>query len=190
MWGRLLTCGRLSIGRCRRRLWKGAVDNRTQDSILPHNAGVTLIEMLVVVSIIAVAAAITYPAVNSGVDSLRLTSAADSIVSLLNGALVRAERRQELTEVTISRAESALVLRSQDPSYIRRMSLPEGVSIVRVHPAQLGALDDDDRRFVLYPGGAIPKIGIEIQNRRGARRLVEVDPITGAPRVSVPEDRP
>jgi prepilin-type N-terminal cleavage/methylation domain-containing protein len=151
-------------------------------------AGITLIEMLIVVSIIAVAAAITYPSVNSGVDSLRLTSAGDSIISLLNGALVRADRRQELMEVTISRAENTITLRSQDPSYIRRMELPDGVTIARIHPAELGALDDRERSFVLYPGGAVPKIGVEIQNRRGARRLVQVDPITGAPRITVPDE--
>jgi prepilin-type N-terminal cleavage/methylation domain-containing protein len=152
--------------------------------------GITLIEMLVVVSIIAVAAAITYPSVNSGVDSLRLTAAADSIVSFLNGALVRADRRQELVEVTVSRAERALIVRTQDPNYIRRMELPEGVTIVRVHPADLGAAEEQERRFMLYPGGAVPKIAVEIQNRRGARRIVQVDPITGAPQVRVPEDLP
>jgi prepilin-type N-terminal cleavage/methylation domain-containing protein len=154
------------------------------------DAGITLIEMLVVVSIIAIAAAITYPSVNSGVDSLRLTSAADSIVSFLNGALVRADRRQELVEVTISRADRALIVRSQDPNYTRRMELPEGVTIVSVHPVDLGATEDQERRFVLYPGGAIPKIGVEIQNRRGARRVVQVDPVTGAPQVRVPEELP
>ncbi|HET8548381.1 MAG TPA: prepilin-type N-terminal cleavage/methylation domain-containing protein [Bryobacteraceae bacterium] len=155
-----------------------------------REAGITLIEMLVVVSIIAVAAAIAYPSVNSGVDSLRLTSAADSIVSFLNGALVRADRRQELAEVTISRAERALILRAQDPSYVRRMELPEGITIVRVHPAQLAGNEEQDRSFIFYPGGSVPRIAIEIQNRRGARRLVQVDPITGSPRVSVPEQRP
>jgi prepilin-type N-terminal cleavage/methylation domain-containing protein len=148
-----------------------------------RRAGITLIEMLVVVSIIAVAAAITYPSVNSGVDSLRLTAAADSIVSFLNGALVRADRRQELVELTISRSERALIVRSQDPSYIRRMELPEGVTIVRVHPVELGAQDEPERRFIVYPGGAVPRIGVEIQNRKGARRIVRVDPITGVPQV-------
>ena len=45
--------------------------------------GVTLIEMLIVVAIIGLIAGISFPAVSSGVDSLRLVSASDSLVSLL-----------------------------------------------------------------------------------------------------------
>jgi hypothetical protein len=33
------------------------------------------------------------------------------------------------------------------------------------------------------PGGAIPGIGVQIANRRGGRRIVRLDPMTGFPRV-------
>jgi hypothetical protein len=69
------------------------------------------------------------------------------------------------------------------------MELPEGVTITRIHPAELGTVEDKERIFVLHPGGSVPKIGIEIRNSRGARRLVQVDPITGAPQVSVPDEQ-
>ena len=48
---------------------------------------------------------------------------------------------------------------------------------------------DAPRRFLLYPGGAIPRFGVEIANRRGARRIVRVDPITGVPQVERVESR-
>jgi len=35
----------------------------------------------------------------------------------------------------------------------------------------------------LLPGGTVPRIGIEIANRKGTRRLVRVDPMTGVPEV-------
>ena len=37
--------------------------------------------------------------------------------------------------------------------------------------------------FMLYPGGAPPRFGIPLINRRNVERIVRVDPITGVPRV-------
>src|SRR5947199_152060 len=63
-------------------------------------AGVTLIEMIVVVSLIAVLVGISFPSMASGIETLRLNSASDSVVAFINGGLNRAERRQVVVEVT------------------------------------------------------------------------------------------
>ena len=47
----------------------------------------------------------------------------------------------------------------------------------------------DPRRFIVMPDGAPPRVGIQIANRRGARRIVRVDPMTGVPRIEVPEPK-
>ena len=39
------------------------------------------------------------------------------------------------------------------------------------------------RRLILMPGATVPGIGIQIANRRGTRRIVRLDPMTGFPRV-------
>lgn len=144
--------------------------------------GVTLMEMLIVMTLIGLMSAVAYPSISAGVDSLRLNSASDSIVSFLNAALVRAERRQELIEVTISKAERSLTLRSSEPGFVKTLTLPDAVSIAGILPA-VAEEEDAVRRFVLYPGGNLPRIGVEIENRRGVRRTVRVDPITGVPQV-------
>jgi len=149
-------------------------------------SGITLLEMLIVVGLISLMVGISYPAISSGLESVRLRTAADSIVSFLNAALNRAERRQEVMEVTISKSESALVLRSAAPDFERRLDLPDGVSVSRVLPER-AVEDDAPRRFYLYPGGTVPRFGVEIRNRRGAKRTVMVDPITGAPRIEEDE---
>jgi type II secretory pathway pseudopilin PulG len=117
--------------------------------------------MLIVVTIVALIAGLTFPSVASGLDSLRLRSASDSIVSLLNTALDRADRRQQAIEITI-------------------VDLQEPVHISAVLPAaEVGPAES--RRFLVYPGGTVPRIGIEISNRDGRKRMVSVDPITGVP---------
>ena len=139
-------------------------------------------EMIVVVAIIAIAAAIAFPAVNSGIESLRLKSASDSVVAFLNSALNRAERRQQLVEIAISIADNNIVMRSEDPAFVRNLTMPEGVTIAKIHPEVIGT-EETERRYVLYPGGTIPRLGVEIVNRKGQRRIVRVDPITGVPQV-------
>lgn len=142
--------------------------------------GVTLIEMLIVVMIIGLIAAVSFPAVSSGLDSLRLASASDSIVSFLNAGLNRADRRQEAVELTISTNPSTLTLTSN--SLLRKLEMPNGVTIEHVLPP-LPEPVEGPRLFLLVPGGTVPRIGIEIVNRRGVRRIVRVNPMTGVPEI-------
>ena len=132
-------------------------------------SGITLVEMLIVVSILGLLVGISFPSVSAGVDSLRLSGAGDSLVSLFNAALNRAERRQQVVEVAISRNQ--VTLRSTEPGFSRTLELPDGVSIT------------GEQRFLLFPGGSVPGVAVELTNRRGARRRVILNPITGVPQV-------
>ena len=149
-------------------------------------AGVSLIEMIVVVSLIAILVGISFPSVASGIETLRLNSAAESTVAFINGGLNRAERRQQMVEVTILKSENALSLRSATPGFERRLDLPEGIKIESVLPE----MPEDDaagsRTFLLYPGGTVPAFGIALVNRKQAQRVVRVDPITGVPLIESP----
>ena len=148
-----------------------------------RQSGVTLIEMMIVVTIIGLVAAISFPSITSGLDSLRLSSASNSIVSLLNTGVTRAERRQQPVEVTIARAENFIQLRSTDPGLNRRLDMPEGIKITRVLPEIPTADERQPRIFMLYPGGTVPRFGVEIVNSKGRYRIVRVDPITGVPQI-------
>ena len=79
--------------------------------------GVTLIEMMIVVTIISLIAGLTYPSITSGLDSMRLNAASRSIVSFFNSGLNRAERRQQAIQITISKPGNFLSMRSTDPSF-------------------------------------------------------------------------
>src|SRR5579862_102691 len=145
-----------------------------------RQAGVTLVEMLIVVAIIGLIAGISFPSVASGLESLRLTSATDSIVGLLNGALNRAERRQQAIEVSVSIQDNSVSLTSTEPGFFRKLEMPDGVKIAAIWP-KLPEADTQPRRFLLLPGSTAPRLGVEIVNRKGARRIVRVNPITGVP---------
>jgi prepilin-type N-terminal cleavage/methylation domain-containing protein len=145
--------------------------------------GVTLIEMMVVVTLIALLSGLIFPSVSSGLDSLRLRSASDSILALLDTAADRAERRQQAVEIVISPKENSILARSADLGFQRRIELNNGIHITGVTPGV--APPDGIRQFLIYPGGTVPAIGIEIATAAGHRRTVSVDPITGMARSEV-----
>jgi prepilin-type N-terminal cleavage/methylation domain-containing protein len=151
-----------------------------------RESGVTLVEMMAVVAIIGLIAAISFPAVGAGLESIRLASATDSMVAFINSGLNRAERRQQGVEIAISVPEHSLTMLSTEPGFSRSITLPEGVTIVRVHPPLPEGSEEPVRKFYLFPAGAVPRIGIEIANRRGARRIVRVDPTTGVAMIERP----
>ena len=135
--------------------------------------------MLVVVGIVSILMGVSYPSISASVDSVRLATAADSTAAFLNSALNRAEQRHQVLELTISKRQNQLTLRSGDPSFLRKLELPTGVRIAEILPGG----DEEARVFYLIPGGAAPRVGVQLVNARGAKRTVRVDPITGAPEI-------
>lgn len=142
--------------------------------------GITLLEMIVVVAIIGLIVGLSFPSVTAGLDSVRMVSAADSVAVFLNGAVTRAERKQQAVELVIS--PTGLMLYSSEPGFTRELKLPEGIVVESVTPAA-DELSGDTRRFMILPGGTVPGVGIQLVSKRDNHRLVRLDPMTGFPHV-------
>lgn len=127
--------------------------------------GVTLIEMLVVVAILGVMTGLTYPSISAGIDSLRFSTSCDDIGSLLNAAANFAERKQRAVEIRISpNGIDALAM-----GFEQRINLEKGTVI-----------EGEPRFFFIEPAGPLPGISLYVHNTRGTRKLVRIDPISGA----------
>jgi len=155
--------------------------------------GVTLMEMLVVMALIALLAALSLPSFTTGMDSIRLRSAASSVISTFNLALTRADRLQEAVDVTVSPARHLVEARTMATGIVRRAELPKEVSIAHVYPEEglLTASEEGlppDRHFIVYPNGAVPRITLDLVNEHGTHRYVLLDPITGVARERVVTD--
>jgi prepilin-type N-terminal cleavage/methylation domain-containing protein len=149
--------------------------------------GVTLIELMIVVAIAATMVSIVLPTFSNGLENMRLSQASDSVAAFLNGALNRAERRQQAMEITISPRENLILLRSADASFSRRLELPDGIRVEGTLPKPAGDTGDA-RGFLLLPGATPPRIGVQLVNRRGQQRVVSVDPVTGVPKIERAEN--
>ena len=136
-----------------------------------RQSGVTLIEMIVVMAIVSIVVAITFPSAAAGLDSIRLRAAADSVVGFLNTALTRTDRRQEPTEIIVTPSEGTLAMFTADPKFEKKLKLPDGIKIAGDRPL----------RYLLMPGGAPPTLDLDLSNPRGAHKIVRIDPVTGVP---------
>jgi prepilin-type N-terminal cleavage/methylation domain-containing protein len=142
--------------------------------------GVTLIEMMVVVTIIAVIVGITTPSVSAGIDAIRLATATSSVAAFVNSASTHAERRERPVELVISAHE--LLYISTDPGSKHELKMPEGITLEPVS-AQPSEDAEGNSRWLFLPGGAVPSVTIRLSNKHGGKRLVKLDPMTGFPRV-------
>jgi general secretion pathway protein H len=147
-------------------------------------SGVTLLEMMTVVVIIALMAGLSFPSFSGGMDGLRLRTAAATVASALNVGLRTAERRQLPVELLISTSRNEIVLRVPDRPNPQIFSLVSGVRISRILPALYVEEAQRDRYLVIYPNGAPPQMLIELRTPRGAGKLVRLDPFTNNARVS------
>ena len=138
-------------------------------------SGVTMIEMLVVATIIAIIAGVSFPALTAGLDGVRLSSASGSAASFLTSTLNRVERREQAAAIVISPKDNLLAVytAASGDKPERELRMPQGVMIE----------GDGPRRFLLMPGGTAPRMTLVLRNAKGARRSVQIDPTTGVPKV-------
>jgi type II secretory pathway pseudopilin PulG len=140
-------------------------------------------ELMIVISLVALLAGISFPGVVAGFDSIRMNSATDSLVSFLNGALNRAERRQQAIELIVLPEQNRLEMHSNEPGFSRELKMPEGITIEAVLPKHPDEPDNAPRRLMVLPGSTAPGLGIVIASTKGIRRVIRLDPMTGYPRV-------
>lgn len=148
-----------------------------------REAGVTLIEILVVVGLIGVMAGIAFPSFTAGLDGLRLRSASTTVASALNIAIHTADRRQLPVQLTIQPAQNRVILRPAESQRDQIFEIPPGIRIRRILPSLFLGEEKRDRYVIVYPNGAPPQLIVELENTRGTLRQIKLDPITGIARV-------
>ena len=95
-----------------------------------------------------------------------------------------AQRREQVIEVWISPQDNVLIARSPDLGFQRKLELPPNFKIASIQPAA-EVPENTPRRFLMYPGGTIPRIGVELASQSGRKRIVTVDPLSGLLRSEV-----
>jgi prepilin-type N-terminal cleavage/methylation domain-containing protein len=144
--------------------------------------GVTLLEMLIVVAIIATVAAVSFPALSSGIAGVRLSSTASGAASFLTSSMNMVERREQPAAIVITPRENRMDV----------FTAASGLTPARTFQPSAGITfeGEDPHRYLLFPGGSFPRITVVLRNDRGARRSVAIDPVTAVPLVTRLGDAP
>lgn len=145
-------------------------------------SGVTLLEMLVVVVIIGTIVSLSFPSLTAGLAGVRLASSSSATASFLTSAMNTVERREQPAAIVLTPKENRLdvftAASEEKPATTYRPG--SGIQFE----------GEDPRRYLLFPGGAFPRISIVLRNEKGARRSVEIDPVTAVPQVRRIGDAP
>ena len=136
--------------------------------------------MLIVVAIIAAIASVSFPSLTAGLAGVRLSSSAGDVASFFTSSLNRVERREQPAAIVIDPAKNRIAVftaaSGDKPS--SELVLPPGIVI----DAQ------DATRYIVYPGGAFPRIFLILKNEKNARRRIRIDPVTAVPQIERVED--
>ncbi len=132
-----------------------------------RTSGISLIETLVVVALVALAAAFVGPSIGAGLENMTLRSTGRQIVSVLRRTQADARMRQESLAVRVEDGEAVLIGAGSS----RRTALDASIRIGDGAPVTY---------LLLGSGQIVGPERLELENRRGRRGVVELGPAPGA----------
>ena len=135
--------------------------------------GITLIEMLVVMTLVGLLTAVVAPSVGSGVETVRLRATGEKLAATLRTARTRALRTQHYMQVSVDPQLRIVELRDLEGGSVSSWEIP---STIQVRSEQRLA-------FLVYPDGGTQMMRLELRNQRGREVEVVSDPFTMFPTV-------
>ena len=157
---------------------------RTRDGA----GGFTLLELLLVLSIMALAAVLVMPSLGSGLGSWRLHAAVREVGTLAKFARNQSVARGQRLLLVLDRSRGLYWLDNEPPTLadpdaagqqgIRLYTLPPGV---RFGDAAMGGarIEQDRVAFVFFPRGDSSGGEVRVLDERGAGYRLVIDPLTG-----------
>jgi len=149
---------------------------------LEKSEGFTLLELVMVILVMALAVGITYPALTHGNAVFQLRAAGRDVLNVLRYAREKAITEQQRLMVTVDRETQKVVLSDEFGDGARTLAMPHHVRIERValegHELPQGPLVV---RFL--PNGSSENAEIVLASDSGGVLRIVTDPITGGARI-------
>lgn len=140
--------------------------------------GVTLLELLVALSIVALAATVVYPSFASALAEMRLRAAARQFVAACRTTRLHAMRDRIDYRMHIEREKSQILFVRADEARYQTIDLPSHV-VVKEARRLTGETDRASRVTIyFYPNGTCEGGQIVLENERGRRAALQIDPLT------------
>lgn len=156
-----------------------SVGNRSPER-LRGDAGVTLLELLIVLGLMALLVGLVAPRFGRATDSWRLRSAAEHVSQILRYARTRALYEQRYYVVEIRPAENRVGLLGPASGFVREYLLPAGIRC-----GEKGAGASSVMHLIFSPSGAVEERTIELRNQQGGKVEIHLHLLLGHPDVEV-----
>ena len=144
--------------------------------------GLTLLELLITMLVIAMVAAVTYPALSRGSKTLHLRAASRDVLRIFRYAREKAVTEQIGMRITVDRQKQELILSDSLGDDSRRYTLPRDVKIQRM--ALAGMEIPEDLLIIRFlPNGSSDSAELLLQSESGSTLRIIADPITGGARI-------
>jgi len=150
-------------------------------SVGDKSPGITLLELVIVIALLALTAGIVAPRTARWIDSWRLRSAAEHMAQTIRYARIRAlyERRYYLVE--IRSGQHQVRVGEPDSGFVRQWTLPADVEVAEENnPTPSPVL-----RLIFPPSGAAEEKTLWLLNRQGRKVTLHVDFLLGTAGVEV-----
>ena len=144
----------------------------------PQEAGVTLLELLIVLALLSLAVSLVAPRFGNWSDEWMLRSAAERLAQTVRYARTRAIFEQSYYLVEIDARARLVRVLNPASGFSREFALPLGVKVEdEENPTPLVV------RLLLPPSGVVGERNLWLSNRRGSKFRIHVNFLLGAPGV-------
>jgi len=147
-----------------------AAPSRHRKGSRSSRSGITLIELLVTLAIIALIVSIAYPSMTTGIDGIRLRTSVDDIAAFFNEARNMSDRFQTPVQITVLPEDDRLHAATMDGVWQNVYELPDRVRVVI--PREAGVV-------VIYPGAPMPGLRMLLEAEYGGRTGLRFNIFTG-----------
>ena len=132
--------------------------------------GVTLLEALVAITLVGLAAALSFPAASAGVDAVRVRTATDEAKTFLLTAQRFADRHRQAVLVGIDPPLGRMTAHSADGTWTRSLAFDTRLRI---------DVPDTTYETVVQPGAALPPLSLALVAEGGQRSGFRVGGLLG-----------
>jgi prepilin-type N-terminal cleavage/methylation domain-containing protein len=149
-----------------------------------RESGFTLLELIIVMVIIGLVMAISYPSIMRGSTALHLRSTGRDVLNTFRYAREKAVTEQIRMKVLVDRDKQQLILTDYFGDGARTYVLPQDIKIKRI--ALAGDEIADSSMIVRFlPNGSCDTSVVLLQAERGAWIKVFTDPLAGGARMEI-----
>ena len=151
----------------------------------PNSRGFTLIELVIVLALVAIASALVLPAIGHAFGNLELHTAASSISSIFGQARTHSVYEGRSYQIVFGPADEAsrqLFLLRDDGQQVQHITLPSHIAVVA------GGADDvwnpEVQPVHFFPDGTSEMLQLDLRGQRQKHVTVSLDPLTARARVT------